>query len=265
METGDCPTAGQLAQPLADQPSLPPPVPSALPSSSSDLQLGFHNSAPVTESPKIQVMSPRGNPITEIEIFRNFESSTPKSPVQNLRPADVRVPTSPPKPRRDLSVIQPVITYHQSVTVQNFPRRGERSTSPGSPSRDAKLPISIPPEMARLRAMPSLQSVDDVRPSPRSDGPLVAYWSNLDPEIVSRGNRNVRRRLSPTTDITMREQFDTPQKVAYRAELHAQQDVIERLRARVQDVQGLAYTELETQQRSFRKCGDALRSRRKSQ
>ena len=49
----------------------------------------------------------------------------------------------------------------------------------------------------------------------------------------------------------MRQQSETPQKIAFRAELNAQQEVIEKLRARVQDVQGLAVAEMETQQRSF--------------
>ena len=49
----------------------------------------------------------------------------------------------------------------------------------------------------------------------------------------------------------MRQQSETPQKIALLAEMRAQHDAIEKLKARVQDVQGLALSEMETQQRSF--------------
>lgn len=49
----------------------------------------------------------------------------------------------------------------------------------------------------------------------------------------------------------MRQQSDTPQKTALRTEMQGQTKTIAKLRTRVQDVQSLAFSEMEMQQRSF--------------
>ena len=207
---------------------------SALPSRSSSTPIlsvessPEHNPGPVTISEDLQVMSPRGS---------NFNSLGRATSQQDVRPEDVPVSSSiPASERNGITIIQPVFSYHtsNSVTFSSSSNRAGRSTSPS-----ASTPLRVAGPLVSVRASSP----------PCEAGQLVPIGS--DPNADGIDTRNVRRRISPPTDIVMRQQSETPQKTALRAEMHAQQQAIEKLRARVQDVQGLALSEMETQQRSF--------------
>ena len=156
---GDVPADQDPPEAPGRQSSQPPPVSGslALPSSSSAPEVVIDSSpepvsigsSPVTEPTNLQDMSPKGTDI--FQKFRKPDESAATSPEQ-VRPQDIRIPTSPPR-GREVTVIQPVVTYHTSSTVNisSSSRRGARSTRSSSPPCDAKVT-----EMADVFRFPML-------------------------------------------------------------------------------------------------------------
>ena len=72
-----------------------------------------------------------------------------------------------------------------------------------------------------------------------------------DPPVPSIGQRNVRRRTSPTSIVSSARQPDTPQRAVLRNELAGKDESIAILRQQLSGIQNLARTELQAQRHTF--------------